>query len=52
VLLLIFENVILDEKAYKFLYEYATILIDSDKDCVFDLLEGREEKSVRHFFLH
>jgi transposase len=45
-----FKNVSLDEKAYKPGHEYATILIDSDKDCVLNLVEGRKEKSVKALF--
>jgi transposase len=45
-----FKNVSLDEKAYKPGHEYASILIDSDKDCVLNLTEGRKEKSVKALF--
>jgi transposase len=45
-----FKNVSLDEKAYKPGHEYATILIDSDKECVLNLVEGRKEKSVKVLF--
>ena len=45
-----FKNVSLDEKAYKPGHEYATILIDSDKNCVLNLVEGRKEKSVKVLF--
>lgn len=45
-----FKNVSLDEKAYKPGHEYATILIDSDKECVLNLVEGRKEKSVKALF--
>ncbi|MEC5167266.1 transposase [Flavobacterium sp. PL11] len=45
-----FKNVNLDEKAYKPGHEYATILIDSDKECVLNLVEGRKEKSVKTLF--
>lgn len=45
-----FENISLDEKAYKPGHEYATILIDSDKDCVINLAQGRKEKSVKALF--
>ena len=45
-----FKHVSLDEKAYKPGHEYATILIDSDKECVLNLIEGRKEKSVRALF--
>ncbi|MEC5167227.1 transposase [Flavobacterium sp. PL11] len=40
----------MDEKAYKPGHEYATILIDSDKECVLNLVEGRKEKSVKTLF--
>lgn len=45
-----FKNISLDEKAYKPGHEYATILIDSDKECVLNLVEGRKEKSVKVLF--
>jgi transposase len=45
-----FKNVSLDEKAYKPGHEYATILIDSDKNCVLNMTEGRKEKSVKALF--
>lgn len=45
-----FKNISLDEKAYKPGHEYATILIDSDKDCVINLAQGRKEKSVKALF--
>ena len=45
-----FKHVSLDEKAYKPGHEYATILIDSDKECVLNLIEGRKEKSVKALF--
>lgn len=41
-----FENISIDEKAYSKGHEYATILIDSDKEYVIDMHEGREEKSL------
>ena len=41
-----FENISIDEKAYAKGHEYATILIDSDKEYVIDMQEGREEKSL------
>ena len=41
-----FENISIDEKAYAKGHEYATILIDSDKEYVIDMHEGREEKSL------
>ena len=37
----------LDEKAFKEGHQYATILIDSKKDCVVELAEGRAEKDVK-----
>lgn len=45
-----FKNISLDEKAYKEGHQYATILINSDKDCVINLVEGRKEKSVKALF--
>jgi transposase len=45
-----FKNVSLDEKAYKPGHEYASILIDSDQECVLNLVEGRKEKSVKALF--
>lgn len=45
-----FKNVSLDEKAYKDGHKYASILIDSDKECVLNLVEGRREKSVKALF--
>lgn len=45
-----FVNISIDEKAYAKGHEYATILIDSDKDYVVDMHEGRKEKSVRTLF--
>lgn len=45
-----FKNISLDEKAYKKGHEYASILIDSDKDCVINLAQGRKEKSVKALF--
>ena len=42
-----FKNVSLDEKAYKDGHKYASILIDSDKERVLNLVEGRKEcKSI------
>ena len=40
-------HISLDEKSYSKGHEYATILIDSDKDYVVDMHEGRKEKSVK-----
>jgi len=45
-----FENISLDEKAYTKGHQYATILIDSDKEYVVEMVEGRKEKSVRILF--
>jgi len=45
-----FKNLSLDEKAYKQGHMYASILIDSDKECVLNLVEGRKEKSVKALF--
>jgi transposase len=47
-----FKNVSLDEKAYKPGHGYATILIDSDKECVLNLLKDEKKKALRHFFLN
>lgn len=44
------ENVSLDEKAYAKGHQYATILIDSDKDCVVEMTQGRREKDVKALF--
>ena len=45
-----FKHVSLDEKAHRPGHEYATILIDKDKDKVLNLVEGRKEKSVKALF--
>lgn len=45
-----FKHISLDEKAYRPGHEYATILIDKDKDRVLNLVEGRKEKSVKALF--
>jgi transposase len=45
-----FKHVSLDEKAYKDGHKYASILINSDKECVLNLVEGRKEKSVKALF--
>ena len=45
-----FENISLDEKAYAKGHEYATILIDSDKEYIIEMNEGRKEKSVKALF--
>jgi transposase len=44
------ENISLDEKAYSQGHKYATILIDSDKDYVVEMTEGRKEKNVKTLF--
>ncbi|CEN50284.1 transposase (fragment) [Capnocytophaga canimorsus] len=41
------EDISLDEKAYAYGHKYATILIDSDKNCVVEMIEGRKEKNVK-----
>ena len=45
-----FEHVSIDEKAYRKGHKYASILIDSDKDYVMELTEGRAEKDVKALF--
>ena len=45
-----FINVSIDEKSYAQGHEYATILIDSDKEYIVEMHEGRKEKSVRALF--
>lgn len=45
-----FENISIDEKAYTKGHHYSSILIDSDKDYVIDLIEGRKEKNVKALF--
>lgn len=45
-----FEHISLDEKSYAKGHEYATILIDSDKEYIVELTEGRKEKSVKILF--
>jgi len=45
-----FENISLDEKAYAKGHAYATILIDSDKEYIIEMNEGRKEKSVKALF--
>lgn len=45
-----FKNVSLDEKAYKDGHTYASILIDSDKERVLNLVEGRNENNVKALF--
>ncbi|MGC4128199.1 MAG: ISL3 family transposase [Bergeyella sp.] len=44
------EHISLDEKAYTKGHQYATILIDSDKDYVVEMTEGRKEKNVKALF--
>ena len=43
-------TVSLDEKAFKKGHNYATILIDSQKDYVVEMTEGRAEKDVKMLF--
>jgi len=45
-----FKHVSLDEKSYIKGHHYSSILIDKDKDCVLNLVEGRKEKSVKVLF--
>ena len=45
-----FKNISIDEKAYTKGHKYSSILIDSDKDYVIELIEGRKEKNVRALF--
>jgi transposase len=45
-----FKNISIDEKSYKPGHEYATILMDSDKECIIDMHEGRKEKSLEALF--
>jgi transposase len=45
-----FKNISIDEKSYAKGHEYATILMDSDKECIIDMHEGRKEKSVKALF--
>jgi transposase len=42
-----FENISIDEKAYAKGHEYATLLVDSDKEYVIDMQEGRKEKNLK-----
>ncbi len=44
------EYVSLDEKAYTQGHKYATILIDSQKNYVVEMIEGRKEKNVKALF--
>jgi transposase len=43
-------NISIDEKAYAKGHEYATILMDSDKEYIIDMHEGRKEKSLKALF--
>jgi transposase len=45
-----FVNVSIDEKSYAKGHEYATILMDSDKEYIIDMQEGRKEKSLKALF--
>lgn len=45
-----FKNISIDEKSYARGHEYATILMDSDKECIIDMHEGRKEKSLKALF--
>jgi transposase len=42
-----FKNISIDEKSYAKGHEYATILMDSDKEYIIDMHEGRKEKSLK-----
>ena len=44
------QTISLDEKAFKKGHKYATILIDSQKDYVVEMTEGRAEKEVKALF--
>lgn len=44
------KNISIDEKAYARGHEYATILMDSDKEYILDMHEGRDEKSLKTLF--
>jgi transposase len=44
------KTISLDEKAFRKGHNYATILIDSQKDCVVEMTEGRAEKDVKTLF--
>ena len=44
------QTVSLDEKSFKKGHNYATILIDSQNDCVVEMVEGRAEKNVKLLF--
>jgi transposase len=45
-----FKNISIDEKSYAKGHEYATILMDSDKEYIIDMHEGRKEKSLKALF--
>ncbi len=45
-----FKNISIDEKSYAQGHEYATILMDSDKEYIIDMHEGRKEKSLKALF--
>jgi transposase len=45
-----FINISIDEKSYAKGHEYATILMDSDKEYIIDMHEGRKEKSLKTLF--
>lgn len=42
-----FKNISIDEKAYTRGHNYATIIIDSDKEHILDMQEGRSEKDLK-----
>ncbi|HEU0227558.1 MAG TPA: ISL3 family transposase [Arachidicoccus soli] len=42
-----FNNISIDEKAYTRGHHYATIIMDSDKEHILDLQEGRREKDLK-----
>jgi transposase len=42
-----FKHISVDEKSYAKGHEYATIVMDSDKEYIMELHEGREEKSLK-----
>lgn len=45
-----FTNISIDEKSYSKGHEYATILMDSDKEYIIEMQEGRKEKSLKTLF--
>ncbi len=45
-------HISLDEKSYTKGHQYATILIDSFKDDVVEMVEGRKEKNVKCLFFN